>query len=283
MSRRRKGGIPGVSFSWKRAVGITRMKQRISRQTGIPMTRSGRQRKMGQAAGCCVPLLVLTALMAAVAVAAVPEAWTGKVVGVSDGDTVTVMREGKGERIRLFGVDSPETGQAFGNRAKQLASELCFGKNVRVVPRDVDHYGRIVGEIVLEDGRNLNHELVAAGMAWWYRQYARNDKTLERLEQEARADKRGLWADPKPVAPWDWRKQQRDARAAKRASEAKADAAKKASAPKPAAQGGATVYTTDTGTKYHREKCRHLGQSKHKSNVNAARAKGLEPCGVCKP
>jgi endonuclease YncB( thermonuclease family) len=276
MGRRR--GIPGLSFSWKRALGITRVKQRISRQTGIPLTRAGRQRKAGQLVGCCVPLLVLTALMAATAVAAVPEAWAGKVVGVSDGDTVTVMRAGEGVKVRLHGVDTPETGQAFGSRAKQFASEQCFGKTVRVVPRDVDRYGRVVGEVHLEDGRVLNQALVSAGMAWWYRDYAKGDKTLERLEQEARAARRGLWAEAKPVAPWDWRKQQRDARAAKRGEDAKPKAP-----PPPAAAGRATVYTTDTGTKYHREKCRHLGQSKHKSSVNAARAKGLEPCGVCKP
>lgn len=75
--------------------------------------------------------------------------------------------------------------------------------------RDTDRYGRLVGEVLLPDGRNLNHELVRAGMAWWYRRYAQEDTTLAQLEAEARAARRGLWRDPHPVPPWEWRRTQR--------------------------------------------------------------------------
>jgi endonuclease YncB( thermonuclease family) len=80
---------------------------------------------------------------------------------------------------------------------------------VTVVVRDTDRYGRLVGEVLLPSGRNLGHELVKAGMAWWYRQYARGDTTLPTLEAEAKAAKRGLWSDPHAVAPWEWRQELR--------------------------------------------------------------------------
>ena len=92
--------------------------------------------------------------------------------------------------------------QAFGTRARQFTSDLTFRQTVTVKLRDVDRYGRLVAEVILPDGRSLNHELVRAGMAWWYRQYARSDATLAQLEAEAKAVKRGLWHDPQAVAPW---------------------------------------------------------------------------------
>src|ERR1017187_5302864 len=90
-------------------------------------------------------------------------------------------------------------------RAKQFTGDLAFGKDVKVVVRDVDRYGRTVGEVMLPDGRSLNRELVRAGLAWWYQRYARHDEELARLETEARQARRGLWADAHPVAPWEFR------------------------------------------------------------------------------
>ncbi len=130
--------------------------------------------------------------------------FTGRVVGVSDGDTITVLHNGKGERIRLHGVDCPEKRQAFGNRAKQFTSSLVFAKTVMVQVLDQDRYGRTVGVVLLPDGRSLNHELVRAGLAWMYRRYT-NDQSLSDLEEEARVARRGLWADPHAVPPWEWR------------------------------------------------------------------------------
>ena len=95
------------------------------------------------------------------------------VVGISDGDTITVLTAQKKQvKIRLHGIDAPETGQDFGSRAKQAASELAFGKEVTVRPVDTDRYGRTVAEVILPDGRSMNREMVATGMSWWYRQYA---------------------------------------------------------------------------------------------------------------
>ncbi len=149
-----------------------------------------------------LPLFISFALLASQALAA---EFTGRVVGVSDGDTITVLHNGKGERIRLHGIDCPEKRQAFGKRAKQLTSNLVFGKTVTVQAVDRHRYGRTVAEVLLPDGRSLNRELVKAGFAWWYWRYAPDDETLAQLEREAREAKRGLWVDPNPVSPWEWR------------------------------------------------------------------------------
>jgi micrococcal nuclease len=145
-------------------------------------------------------------LLAAAAAALYAEDFTGKVVAITDGDTIKVMHNGAAERIRLWGVDCPEAKQAFGTRAKQFTGDLAFGKTVTVNVRDTDRYKRTVAEIILPDGRNLNQELVRVGLAWWYQQYARRDMALAALEQEAREAKRGLWNDPQPVPPWEWRR-----------------------------------------------------------------------------
>ncbi len=108
------------------------------------------------------------------------------------------------ERIRLHGIDCPEKRQAFGKRAKQFTSTLVFGNTVTVQVLDRDRYGRTVGVVLLPDGRSLNHELVRAGLAWMYRRYT-NDQSLSDLEEEARVARRGLWADPHAVPPWEWR------------------------------------------------------------------------------
>ena len=131
--------------------------------------------------------------------------FTGKVVGVSDGDTITVLHNGRGEKIRLHGIDCPEKRQAFGNRAKQATSTLAFGKTVSLKTYGTDKYGRTIADVVLPDGKNVNQELVREGMCWWYRKFAPGDTTLERSEAEARNAKRGLWVEPNPVPPWEWR------------------------------------------------------------------------------
>jgi endonuclease YncB( thermonuclease family) len=94
--------------------------------------------------------------------------YPARVVGISDGDTLTVLTpEKRPVKVRLYGVDAPETGQDFGSRAKQAASDLAFGKTVTVRPRDPDRYGRTVAEVILPDGRTLSHGLVRSGFAWW--------------------------------------------------------------------------------------------------------------------
>src|SRR2546426_12152903 len=135
--------------------------------------------------------------------------FSGRVVGITDGDTIKVMHNGRAEKIRLHGIDCPEKGQPFGTKAKEFTSEMVFGKTVTLHVTDTDRYGRTVADVILPDGRVLNRELVAAGLAWWYRRYAPHDRILERLEAEARAARRGLWADPEPGPPWCWRRHQK--------------------------------------------------------------------------
>lgn len=128
----------------------------------------------------------------------------GRVVGVADGDTITVLTGGRESiRVRLAEIDAPEKSQAFGQRSKQSLSDLVFGKTVRVEQQDVDRYGRVVGRVFV-GGTDVNAEQVRQGMAWVYRQYLR-DTTLLNVEQEARAARRGLWSDLNPMPPWEYR------------------------------------------------------------------------------
>ncbi|WP_299823987.1 thermonuclease family protein [uncultured Pontibacter sp.] len=128
-----------------------------------------------------------------------------KVVGVKDGDTIVLLRNGEEVTVRLYGVDTPEKNQAYGQRAKQYTSDLVFGKQVRLIVNNKDRYGRTVGTVILPDGKSLNEELVKNGFAWHYKAYSK-DASLANAEADARRFKRGLWADANPVAPWDFRK-----------------------------------------------------------------------------
>ena len=132
---------------------------------------------------------------------------TGTVVGVADGDTLTVLDSSKREhRVRLAEIDAPESsGQAFGNRAKQALSRLCYRKLAKVIVHTKDRYGRNVGAVTC-DGVNANEKMVESGLAWVYTQYASANSPLFGLEQQARLAKRGLWRDANPVPPWEWRK-----------------------------------------------------------------------------
>ena len=141
----------------------------------------------------------------------------GRVVRVADGDTITVLDAANMQyRIRLKGIDAPESHQDFGARSKQSLSSLIFGKEVTVLYDKTDQYGRVVGKVLL-DGRDINLEQVRVGMAWHYKEYDR-EQTAEdrdlyaRAEDEARAARRGLWIDTNPVAPSDFRKDQKRAR-----------------------------------------------------------------------
>ncbi len=136
---------------------------------------------------------------------------SGRVVGVHDGDTLTLLDAGKHQtKIRLAEIDTPESAQPYGSRAKQALSDLVFGKMVQVDVRDIDRYGRTVGRVSVH-GTDVNAALVAAGAAWVYRQYSKDPRLLA-LEAEARAAQRGLWALPEAqrIPPWEWRRTQRE-------------------------------------------------------------------------
>ena len=144
-----------------------------------------------------------------VSVAAFAADLSGKVVGVSDGDTLTLLvpdgASFKQVKIRLGQIDTPESGQPYGQRAKQALSDLAFGKEARVVVQDTDRYGRTVGRVYV-GSVDVNAELVKQGAAWVYRQYLK-EQSLLALESEAKAAKRGLWGLPEAerMPPWEWR------------------------------------------------------------------------------
>jgi micrococcal nuclease len=136
--------------------------------------------------------------------AARPAAQTGRVVRIRDGDSIVVLVAGADVEVRLDSVDAPELAQSFGRRAKRFTSEQALGRTVRLEAKGKDKYDRTLAEVFLPDGRSLNRELVSAGCAWWFRRYS-TDPDLEARERQARAARRGLWADPEPVPPWDFR------------------------------------------------------------------------------
>jgi endonuclease YncB( thermonuclease family) len=155
-----------------------------------------------------VAVLALLYVLSALAHA---EVIRGRVIGIADGDTITVLDAAKTQyRIRLQGIDAPESSQAFGSRSKQHLSDLVFDKEVSVEWEKRDRYGRILGK-VLVGGRDACLAQVQTGMAWHYKYYqdeqSPEDRRLyARAEQEARVARRGLWADPDPVPPWDFRR-----------------------------------------------------------------------------
>ena len=147
--------------------------------------------------------LLLALGLAATALSA-GEAFDGRVVGVSDGDTVTVLRNGHDQvRIRLSGIDVPELHQAFGRQAKDGMSRLAFGRNVSVRVVDHDRYRRTVARLAV-DGQDVGLTMLRQGLAWHYKHYD-SDPVYASAENTARAQRLGLWADPHPVAPWDYR------------------------------------------------------------------------------
>ncbi len=150
----------------------------------------------------------------AISFAAAAHTIEGRVVVVSDGDTVTLLDGLNAQhRIRLAGIDAPEKAQAYGDAAKRHLSDLVFGETVTVEFEKHDRYGRIVGKI-MKDGHDASLEQLRAGLAWHYKQYQRDQSRADRgayarMEVEAQQAHSGLWRDPAPVAPWTWRREQR--------------------------------------------------------------------------
>ena len=130
--------------------------------------------------------------------------WSGTVIGISDGDTLKVLTSDKHQvKIRLAEIDAPESHQAFGTQSKQSLSDICFKKSVVVDDKGTDRYKRTLGRIRC-DGVDANAEQVKRGMAWAYRQYL-TDPTIAALEEGAKNAKAGLWSEPNPTPPWEFR------------------------------------------------------------------------------
>jgi endonuclease YncB( thermonuclease family) len=168
-------------------------------------------------------LLISLVLFASTAINAGPLT-PGLVVAISDGDTITLLTEDKRQiKIRLVGIDTPEKKQAFGTKARDHLASRIFKHDVEVDLRKQDQYGRHLGVIYI-GGVDINQSMIQDGYAWFYKHYAKEQPKEEALryakaEADARSKQRGLWADPNPVPPWEFRKEAKEeARAAKAAS-----------------------------------------------------------------
>lgn len=129
--------------------------------------------------------------------------FSGRVVSIADGDTLTVLIDRQQVKVRLVEIDAPEKSQAFGTRSKQSLSDMCFNTEAQVRDKGKDRYGRTLGRVYCV-GMDANAEQIKRGMAWVYDKYV-TDHSLYRLQDEAKAAKQGLWADAEPMPPWEWR------------------------------------------------------------------------------
>jgi len=199
-------------------------------------------------------------------------AFTGKVVSVADGDTVTLLTEGKSQiKVRLYGIDCPEKAQAFGTKAKRFTANLVFGKQVVVDPIDQDRYGRTVGVLSVQ-GVNLNEAILKTGYAWVYTRYCRKSfcSGWQEIQEAAQAGHLGLWSNPNPTPPWEYRRGSRSGKA-KQQTQVKS----------------VGVYHGNANSHaFHRQSCRHFNCKNCTMNFQtreAAIEAGYRPCGLCKP
>ncbi|MAI70432.1 MAG: nuclease [Rhodopirellula sp.] len=191
----------------------------------------------------------------------ITEQLTGKVVRVTDGDTVTVLVNLKPLKVRLYGIDAPETKQSFGNQSKAALAAMVFGKVITVKKTGTDKYGRTLG-IIRYGNTDVNAKMIEDGWAWHYKYYNDEDR-LAKLETKAKKDKLGLWADSQPLAPWEFRRQPRTPTISKKTI-----------------QGPTTGYWLNLSSGV-----RHNSQCGNYKNTKRGRPCGPNegrPCGICK-
>jgi endonuclease YncB( thermonuclease family) len=176
----------------------------------------------------------------------------GKVVGVHDGDTLTLLVDQTQYKVRLDGIDAPELGQDYGTRAKQALSKAAFGKTVRIETHGQDKYGRTLGEVF--DRESINLRLVREGMAWHYIKYSKS-ADLANAETQAREKKSGLWADANPIPPWEYRAKKKQ----------------------PAPAAGEHWLNTSSNVR-HNSTCKHFKATKRGRLCGPDEGK---PCGIC--
>ena len=186
---------------------------------------------------------------------------TGSVIRVTDGDTIVVLDADRTQhKIRLAGIDCPERKQAYGNKAKQALSAMVFSKTVKITYTEKDRYGRIIGDIYW--GKHwINLEMVGAGWAWHYKHYSK-DKRLADAEAAARAGHKGLWADPNPVAPWEYRRAPKSTQTPQKASEVT----------------GGHWLNTSSGTR-HNSGCKYFKNTKRGRIAGPSEGKACGECG----
>jgi micrococcal nuclease len=155
-----------------------------------------------------VGLLLL--VTATIAIAEPDNLITARVLDVPDGDSILILTpDNKQVEIKLFGIDCPEENQPFGEDAKQYTSQQCMGKIILYRIVGIDIYERMIATVFLEDGRELNLELLKAGLAWHYNRYS-NSQAYTEAESQARKAGIGLWADENPTPPWEWQQKKQD-------------------------------------------------------------------------
>lgn len=209
-------------------------------------------------------LLTLTAivLVTGLLVAAPPkvtEQVSGKVVGVTDGDTVTVLVNRESIKVRLEGIDAPESGQSYGTKSKQALSEIVFGKPVTMKKTGTDRYGRTLGIVFVGDV-DANAKMIEDGWAWHFKKY-NDEERLAKLEVAARKAKRGLWADDMPLAPWEFRARQKAPQVGLKSADPKA------------------VFWLNTSSNVrHNERCEHFQKTKKGRLCGPTEGKA---CGIC--
>lgn len=206
-----------------------------------------------------LPVIVLVTGLLLAAPPKVTEEISGKVVGVTDGDTITVLVNKETIKVRLEGIDAPESGQSYGTKSKQALSEMVFGKAVTVKKTGTDKYKRTLGIVIVGDV-DANAKMVEDGWAWHFKKY-NDEERLAKLEVAARNAKRGLWADANPLAPWDYRARQKTPQAGSKVEDSKA------------------MYwlNTSSGVR-HNERCEHFQKTKKGRLCGPTDGKA---CGIC--
>lgn len=202
-------------------------------------------------------------LLAGLVLAAPPkvvEEFSGKVIGVTDGDTIKVLVNKESVTVRLEGIDAPESGQSYGKKSKEALAEMVAGKTVTVKKTGTDKYKRTLGIVIVGDA-DTNAKMVEDGWAWHFKKY-NDEERLAKLEDAARKAKRGLWADETPLAPWEYRARQKTPEVAP--GEAKD-------------QKMSYWLNTSSGVR-HNQRCEHFQKTKKGRICGADEGK---PCGIC--
>lgn len=207
-----------------------------------------------------IPAIVLVTGLLLAAPPKVTEEFSGTVVGVTDGDTITVLVNKATIKVRLEGIDAPESGQSYGKKSKQALSEILFGKAVTVRKTGTDKYDRTLGVVIVGDV-DANAKMVEDGWAWHFKKY-NDEERLAKLEVAARKARRGLWADENPLAPWEYRARQKTPKAGPKTEDSKA------------------LYwlNTSSGVR-HNERCEHFKKTKKGRLCGQTEGKACRICG----
>lgn len=200
------------------------------------------------------------------------ESFMGKCLTVLDGDTICVSYEGDKMDVRLDGIDCPEETQEFHKEAKQMTTNLVLGKTILVEIKGYDQYGRCIAGVKI-GYKDLALELVRAGLAWHYKRYS-SDQTLAAAEEAARIKKIGIWSQPSPTAPWDYRQ--------RLFNQMMPPLPISVDLPEDKSKEN-IVYITIRGECYHLESCPSIKGDKKAIIIDEAIKQGYRPCRVCNP